>query len=241
MPADLVNSPSKVDVSRLTLQAGKFAVTGYFRRQFLRQGHPQGLHELVDVGARRFRLFGRQGRPDLWRHRGAQSEAMGAALGLFPDARRSRIPTASIPRSFERGSYALELETRYSLFSQPGKLRTIAWLNSAFSGSYRETLNNPALQSRHRANPHGPHQIRLRHQSRTGIDRRDRIVRPLELERRQDRDHGVHRYRRQPLARRLDQGHQMGQARRCDRDRRRDQRAVHGTIATSSRPAGSAF
>ena len=39
----------------------------------------------------------------------------------------------------------LELETRYSLFSQPGKLRTIAWLNSAFSGSYRETLNNPAL------------------------------------------------------------------------------------------------
>jgi high affinity Mn2+ porin len=46
---------------------------------------------------------------------------------------------------FQRGTYALELETRYSLFSQPGKLRTIAWLNSAFSGSYRETLNNPAL------------------------------------------------------------------------------------------------
>ena len=39
----------------------------------------------------------------------------------------------------------LELETRYSLFSQPGKLRTIGWLNSAYSGSYRETLNNPAL------------------------------------------------------------------------------------------------
>ena len=46
---------------------------------------------------------------------------------------------------FERGTYVLELETRYSLFSQPGKLRTIGWLNSAFSGSYRETLNNPAL------------------------------------------------------------------------------------------------
>jgi high affinity Mn2+ porin len=39
----------------------------------------------------------------------------------------------------------VELETRYSLFTQPGKLRTIAWLNSAFSGSYRETLDNPAL------------------------------------------------------------------------------------------------
>jgi high affinity Mn2+ porin len=46
---------------------------------------------------------------------------------------------------FERGTYVLELETRYSLFSQPGKLRTIAWLNSAFSGSYRETLDNPAF------------------------------------------------------------------------------------------------
>jgi high affinity Mn2+ porin len=39
----------------------------------------------------------------------------------------------------------VELETRYSLFSQPGKLRTIAWVNSDFSGSYRETLDNPAL------------------------------------------------------------------------------------------------
>src|SRR5947209_16135750 len=48
-------------------------------------------------------------------------------------------------RVFQRGGYVLELETRYSLFSQPGKLRTIAWLNSAFSGSYRETLDNPAL------------------------------------------------------------------------------------------------
>jgi high affinity Mn2+ porin len=45
----------------------------------------------------------------------------------------------------QRGGYIVELETRYSLFSLPGKLRTIGWLNSAYSGSYRETLNNPAL------------------------------------------------------------------------------------------------
>jgi high affinity Mn2+ porin len=48
-------------------------------------------------------------------------------------------------RVFQRGGYVLELETRYSLFSQPGKLRTIAFLNSTNSGSYRETLNNPAF------------------------------------------------------------------------------------------------
>src|SRR5262245_54667133 len=45
----------------------------------------------------------------------------------------------------ERGGYVLELETRYSLFSQPGKLRTIGWVDSANMGSFRETLNNPAL------------------------------------------------------------------------------------------------
>src|SRR5436190_4277685 len=45
----------------------------------------------------------------------------------------------------ERGMYIAELETRYQLFSQPGKLRTIVWLNSVNSGSYRDTLNNPAF------------------------------------------------------------------------------------------------
>jgi high affinity Mn2+ porin len=39
----------------------------------------------------------------------------------------------------------LELETRYSLLGQPGKLRTLGWLNSAYMGSYRDTLNSPAF------------------------------------------------------------------------------------------------
>lgn len=39
----------------------------------------------------------------------------------------------------------LETEKRYELFAQPGKIRAIAWLNSANSGSYRETLDDPAL------------------------------------------------------------------------------------------------
>jgi high affinity Mn2+ porin len=46
---------------------------------------------------------------------------------------------------FRRGGYVVELETRYQLFGQPGKLRTLGFLNSTFSGSYRETLDNPAL------------------------------------------------------------------------------------------------
>lgn len=49
------------------------------------------------------------------------------------------------PNVFGRGEYLLETELRYSLLSHPGKLRLIGWVNSAFSGSYPETLANPDL------------------------------------------------------------------------------------------------
>src|ERR1035437_9705955 len=39
------------------------------------------------------------------------------------------------------GGYVAELETRYSLFSQPGKLRVIGWVNEYFAGSYRDAIN----------------------------------------------------------------------------------------------------
>jgi high affinity Mn2+ porin len=45
----------------------------------------------------------------------------------------------------ERASTIVELENRYQLFSQPGKLRLIGFLNRTNSGSYRETLDNPAF------------------------------------------------------------------------------------------------
>lgn len=49
------------------------------------------------------------------------------------------------PDVFGRGEYLLETELRYSLLSHHGKLRLIGWVNSAYSGSYAETLANPAL------------------------------------------------------------------------------------------------
>jgi high affinity Mn2+ porin len=45
----------------------------------------------------------------------------------------------------KRGEYVAELETRYSLFGLPGKLRTLGFINSTYSGSYRETLNDSSL------------------------------------------------------------------------------------------------
>jgi high affinity Mn2+ porin len=50
---------------------------------------------------------------------------------------------------FRRGAYIAEHETRYSLFSRTGKLRVGIWADTYFSGSYREavdlTLLNPGL------------------------------------------------------------------------------------------------
>jgi high affinity Mn2+ porin len=140
-PGQLAN---KVDVSRLTVQAGKFAVTDIFdgnayakdtRKDFMNWS--MWAPGAFDYSADKVGLT-----------YGATAEfnqkqwALRAGYFLIDGTSNSNNFDM---RVFQRGEYVLELETRYSLFSQPGKLRTIAWLNSAFSGSYRETLDNPAL------------------------------------------------------------------------------------------------
>jgi len=140
-PGQLAN---KVDVSRLTVQAGKFAVMDIFdgnayakdtRKDFMNWS--MWAPGAFDYSADKVGLT-----------YGATAEfnqkqwALRAGYFLIDGTSNSNNFDM---RVFQRGSYVLELETRYSLFSQPGKLRSIAWFNSAYSGSYRETLNNPAL------------------------------------------------------------------------------------------------
>jgi high affinity Mn2+ porin len=136
--------PGKVDVSRLTLQAGKFAVIDIFdgnayakdsRKDFMNWS--MWAPGAFDYAADKLGLA-----------YGATAElnqkqwALRAGYFLMDaESNSNNFDT----RIFQRGEYVVELETRYSLFSQPGKLRTIAWLNSANSVSYRDTLNNPAL------------------------------------------------------------------------------------------------
>jgi high affinity Mn2+ porin len=134
----------KVDVSRLTVQAGKFAVIDIFdgnayakdtRKDFINWSiwAPGAFDYSADKVGLTYGATAELNQKQ-WALRG----------GYF------LMQAVSNSNSFdtnvgERGMYVAELETRYSLFSQPGKLRTIAWLNSAYSGSYRETLDNPAL------------------------------------------------------------------------------------------------
>ncbi len=134
----------KADVSRLTLQVGKFPVTDVFDgNSYARDPRKDFINWSIwaagafDYGADR----------------------LGVTYGAVADFNQSNwalragyflVSAQSNTDEFDmhlmnRGSYVVELETRYTLFSRPGKLRTIGWINSAFAGSYRETLNNSAL------------------------------------------------------------------------------------------------
>jgi high affinity Mn2+ porin len=140
-PGQLAN---KVDVSRLTVQAGKFAVTDIFdgnayakdtRKDFMNWSMwaPGAFDYSADKVGLTYGATAEFNQKQ-WALRGGYFLMVGTSNANNFDM-----------RVFQRGEYVLELETRYSLFSLPGKLRTIVWLNSAFSGSYRETLDNPAL------------------------------------------------------------------------------------------------
>jgi high affinity Mn2+ porin len=144
LPSGPLQLANKVDVSRLTLQAGKFAVMDIFdgnayakdtRKDFINWSvwAPGAFDYSADKVGLTYGATAEFNQKQ-WALRAGYFLMVGTSNANNFD-----------PRVLERGSYVLELETRYSLFSQPGKLRTIAWLNSAFSGSYRETLNNPAL------------------------------------------------------------------------------------------------
>ncbi|WP_425991795.1 carbohydrate porin [Afipia sp. DC4300-2b1] len=134
----------KADVSRLTVQAGKFAVPDVFdgnayakdpRKDFMNWSiwAPGAFDYSADKVGLTYGVTAELNQR-YWALR----------AGYFLMVSESNSGNFDM-KVFQRGNYILELETRYSLFSQPGKFRTIAWLNSAYSGGYRDTLNDPAL------------------------------------------------------------------------------------------------
>lgn len=144
LPSGPTQLAGKADISRLTLQIGKFAVTDVF-----------------DGNA-----YAKDARKDfmnwsLWAP-GAfdySADKLGLSYGVTAELNQKQwalrggyflMDAESNTNSFDtrllqRGEYVLELETRYSLLGQPGKIRTLGWLNSAYMGNYRDTLNNPAF------------------------------------------------------------------------------------------------
>src|SRR3954452_10130799 len=130
----------KRDVSRLTVQVGKFAV-----------------HDVFDNNA-----YAMDSRADfmnwsIWAA-GAfdyPADKVGLTYGAVVELNQKHwalrvgyFLTGNEPNAneldmhlFTRGAYVTELETRYTLFSRPGKFRVAVWADTYFSGSYREAID----------------------------------------------------------------------------------------------------
>jgi high affinity Mn2+ porin len=130
----------KRDISRLTVQAGRFAVHDIFDNNAYAQDPRADFFNwsiwaagAFDYAADKIGLgYGTVAELNQkdWALRGGyflmNSESNGNNFDM---------------NLFSRGEYVVELEIRYALFTRPGKLRTTAWLNSDFSGSYRDALD----------------------------------------------------------------------------------------------------
>ena len=132
----------KQDVSRITVTAGKFAVTDAFngnvyandpRTTFLNWNiYGGGSYDwTMDKLSWTWGTFVDFNQKD-WAFR--------TGYFLLPTVSNSNNFDTHIP---DRGQYTAELELRYQLFSQPGKLRFFGWLNHGTMGGYMDALALP--------------------------------------------------------------------------------------------------
>ena len=131
----------KQDISRITITAGKLAVTDFFdNNTYAHDGRTQFFNWNFNCcGAYDWTM------DQISYTWGAMAElnqkfwAFRAGYFLVPVVSN----TDDFDTHFPDGEYIAELELRYSLVSQPGKLRLMAWANRANMGSYADALAEP--------------------------------------------------------------------------------------------------
>ena len=132
----------KKDISRITVTAGRFAVTDFFDgNTYAHDGRTSFFNwQLFCCGSYDWTMdeisYTWGAMVDL----NQRNWAFRAGYFLVPTVSNVNTFDTHIP---DRGEYAAELELRYSLFSQPGKLRLFGWLNRAVAGSYADALALP--------------------------------------------------------------------------------------------------
>jgi high affinity Mn2+ porin len=136
----------KRDISRITVTAGRFSVIDIF------DGNAYSHDPRLDFINWNMYCCGSY---DLTMDKisytwGASAElnqkswAIRAGYFLVPDISNSNNFDTHF---FGHGEYIGELELRYSLFAQPGKLRLMGWANIANAGSYADALAMPVTTS----------------------------------------------------------------------------------------------
>jgi high affinity Mn2+ porin len=132
---------TKADISRLTLIAGKVQVTDFFdNNAYAHDGRTQFMNwQLYCCGSYDITM-----------------DQPGYTWGAMVDLNQRfwafragyfLVPVVSNSDNFDMrlpdGEYVGELELRYSLFAEPGKLRLMAWANHAVMGTYAAALAEP--------------------------------------------------------------------------------------------------
>ncbi len=133
-----------VDISRLTIIAGKFSIPDLFdansyshdpRTQFLNWA-------LMDAGAYDYAADQKGYTDGIAVELNQKNWALRGGYFLVPKVSNDRNLETRIAKF---GGYNVELEMRYALLAQPGKLRLLGFANRIFAGNFRETLANPAF------------------------------------------------------------------------------------------------
>lgn len=140
----LNNIAGSRDISRITLTVGKFSVLDYFDDNSYSHDPRTSFLNWSIWGAGAYDYAADQPGYTYGAIAELNQKSWAVRAGYFMVPRFSNVNQLDghIP---ERGSTAAELELRYGLFGQPGKLRLLGFYNSINAGSYRETLDNPAL------------------------------------------------------------------------------------------------
>jgi high affinity Mn2+ porin len=132
------------DVSRITLYVGKLAVNDLFdANAYAHDPRNDFMNWSVWEGGAYDYAADQRGYSD-----GVAGELnqrnWAFRLGAFLEPKRSNDRDLDT-RIAQRGGYQAELEERYEMFGQAGKLRLLGFLNRAFAGSYREALALPDI------------------------------------------------------------------------------------------------
>ena len=132
---------SKQDIARITVTAGKLTVTDFFDgNTYSHDGRTNFLNwNIYCCGSYDWTM-----------------DKISYTWGAFVELNQKYwavrtgyflVPVVSNDNRFDmrfpNGEYIGELELRYSLFSQPGKLRLMGWVNQANAGSYSEAVALP--------------------------------------------------------------------------------------------------
>jgi high affinity Mn2+ porin len=144
LEADQLQLAERVDISRLTFTFGRLTTGDQFdQNAYAHDARHQFLNwALVNNGAYDY-----------------AGDSLGYIEGITLELNQKhwalRYGIFDVPRvsnGFAKDGHflkawqqVLEFEKRYDLFDQPGKIRLLAWLESAHMGSYRETLADPTL------------------------------------------------------------------------------------------------